>query len=44
MKHVYLTEKEIYLASANRHITKMESRELAKKLDSCNKRMLKKIA
>jgi len=44
MRHVYLTKKEIYLASANRHITKRESRELAKKLDSCSKKFLRKLA
>ena len=35
MRHIYLTKKDIYFATAQKHITKQESRELIKKLDVC---------
>jgi len=37
MRHIYLTKKDIYFATAQRHITKQESRELIKKLAVCSK-------
>jgi len=37
MRHIYLTKKDIYFATAQKHITKQESRELIKKLDVCSR-------